>query len=213
VQGLDRVIHRLKFATRVKCQRKLDARFARGGLLDAGKSSCFLAERFCFKPERCQGGAPGVESPQVNKEEAHAGDDGFLFPNGTSLLIAEDIAGLGEAAPIWIPLEHSPDGFTKSAANPTVTLAINTAEHLAFARAESALEPSTRTSATTFAASKVWVMGLASTASQRLRFRLFTQVFPSSIFKGNELELARNTARSWPAGTGRTGIGISTDAA
>ena len=78
-----------------------------------------------------EGGPSGEEPPEVDEEQAHAGDDGFLLAHRAAVGLADHRAPFGEAVPAWLPADESPDGFGKQAAQAPVALPVDVAEELA----------------------------------------------------------------------------------
>src|SRR5687768_10912308 len=83
-----------------------------------------------LKADRFERGAPGVQAPEINEEQPHAGDHRLLFSDIASGLFAKDLAELGKASPTGIPVEEPPDGFRERGAQTATALAINVSEQL-----------------------------------------------------------------------------------
>ena len=80
-----------------------------------------------------QGGPPGEEPPEVDEEQAHAGDDGFLFAHRAAVGVADHGAPFGKGVPARFPADEPPDSFGEQAAQAPVALPVDGAQELAIA--------------------------------------------------------------------------------
>ena len=115
---------RLELGLQPAAVLRAGTRCLKGGQASDGlKNGCFTVVAVvmvarvgdCLCRDEAKGfqcGASGLESPEVDHEQAGAGDDGFLsLPAATLHAGAEHGGEFGESPPAGVPLFEPPDGF------------------------------------------------------------------------------------------------------
>jgi len=90
-----------------------------------------------FESEIVERGAAGLQSPQIDGEQAGTSHDGFLSggsPGGG--VDTKDVGKLLKAPPARVPFLETPDRFDQQSAHPPVAQPINTAKLLSAAGAK-----------------------------------------------------------------------------
>ena len=101
-----------------RMRSRQSGRMARAATLGGGGGRSFEAQIG-------QPGACGEEPPEVDEEQAHAGDDGFLFAHRAAAGLPDDRAPFNEAVPAGFPADEPPDGFGEQAAQAPVALPVD----------------------------------------------------------------------------------------
>ena len=78
-----------------------------------------------------EGDPTGLQSPQINREQAGTGDDRSFSSSSPSHGVGtEDVGKLLKPTPTWIPFFEPPDCFHQQRAHAPITLPINAAQFL-----------------------------------------------------------------------------------
>jgi len=90
-----------------------------------------------FEAEIVESGAPGLQSPQINGEQAGTSHNGFLSGGSAGRgLVTKNMWKLPKAPPARVPFLETPDRFHQHSAHAAVAQPIDTAKLLSGAGAE-----------------------------------------------------------------------------